>query len=302
LQDRSHLQQRHHPRTRPPFRFYARARLDNPAWSLRDGVQFPLQLAVDRRWSKSVSGIAAAPDGVIVSLGGDWEAFEALQKGRELQVIAAREQFEFVLTGTSVGLAETARCVLKSSQVASKPDPFSVQSDPFGPGAPIYGAEREAQSVRSASSLDRSEMVGFRAAAGLENATLLSDAQLAETLPYAHHGWVIGNVFGAFAEYARDGRTLQQVLAAEIAGISERCEGQVLSRNQSPRPLGDVTMARFAVTCSSPEGAAVVNGVLVLGDANGVLISHFGGVTFTDEIKRADDLVAATVEEIYRDY
>jgi hypothetical protein len=30
--------------------------LTNPAWSLRDGAQFPLELAVDRRWSKSVHG------------------------------------------------------------------------------------------------------------------------------------------------------------------------------------------------------------------------------------------------------
>jgi hypothetical protein len=55
--------------------------LTNPAWTLRDDVQFPLQLAVDRRWSKSVSGTALAPNGVYVSLGDDWEAFEALRGG-----------------------------------------------------------------------------------------------------------------------------------------------------------------------------------------------------------------------------
>jgi hypothetical protein len=272
--------------------------LTNPVWSLRDEVKFPLQLAVDRRWSKSVSGTALAPSSVFVSLGGDWEAFEALRMGRELRVTAARETFEFLLTGTSVSLAEAARCVLQSTQVASRPDPFSVQSDPFGSGATVRSQNSAGSSPTDGTS--RSEIAGFLAAAGLEKAVLLSDVQLAQSLPYAHHGWTIGNTVGAFAEYALDGRTLQQVLAAEIAAISERCEGQVLSGSQPPKPTGEITMGRFALTCTTVDETLVINGILVHGDASVVLIEHLGAAAFTDEIKRADDLVAATIEAVYR--
>ena len=265
--------------------------LTNPRWSLPDEVQFPLQLAVDRRWSKSVSGRGIAPNGVVAYIGDDWQTFEALRVGRELRVVAARETFEFVLKGTSFGLMEAARCVLRNSQVASKPDPFSVQSDPFG-SDPSNGAA-------PAGSLTQSEVAGFLAAAGIENATLMTDAQRQKTVPYAQHAWTLRATIGAFAEYPLEGRSLQQVLAAEIAGLSERCGGRILSGSQPPTRIGDITLARFALTCDFTDGSSVVNGTLVLGDASVAAIEHFGMAAFTDVIKRADDLVAAAVEQAY---
>lgn len=217
--------------------------------------------------------------------------------------MAARETFEFLLTGTSVGLTEAARCVLRSSQVASRPDPFSLQSDPFGTGATVGSPNRATGGTQSSSSTGettRSQVAGFLAAAGLENAILLTDAQRAEAMPYAHYGWTIGNVIGAFGEYELEGRTLQQLLAAEIAGISQECEGQILSGSQPPKRIGDATMARFALSCGTVDGTMIVNGTLVYGSASVAVIEHFGTASSTDAIKRADDLVAATIEEIYR--
>ncbi|HYZ26275.1 MAG TPA: hypothetical protein VE597_05165, partial [Geminicoccaceae bacterium] len=133
----------------------------------------------------------------------------------------------------------------------------------------------------------------------LEDATLMTDAQRQEIVPYAQHGWALGATIGAFAEYPLEGRSLQQVLAAEIAGLSERCEGRILSGSQPPKRIGDVTMARFALSCDTTDGTVIVNGTLVLGDASVAVIEHVGMAASTDAIKRADNLVAAAVEQAY---
>jgi hypothetical protein len=269
--------------------------LTNPAWSLRGDVQFPLELTVDRRWSKSVTGKVVDPSGVFVYIGDDWEAFEALRRGRELRVVAARETFEFLLMGSSYGLAEAARCVLMNSQIAThKADPFSIQSDPFATGASTPSP--------SSAGLTRSEMAGFLAAAGLENATLMTDAQRAEFMPYAQHGWNIGTTFGGFAEYIVQERSLREVLAAEIAGLSQACEGQTFSGSQPPKRIGEVTMVRFGVSCDTSDGPVVMSGTLIQGDASGVVIEHVGSAASPDAVKRADDLIAAALELAYRSY
>jgi hypothetical protein len=154
--------------------------------------------------------------------------------------------------------------------------------------------------ARQQSSTSRSEIAEFLIAAGLESAILMTDAQRAEILPYAHYAWTLGNVIGVFGEYALDGHSLQQVLIAEIANISQECEGRMLSGSQPPKRIGDATMVRFAVSCDTADGTIIVNGTLVHGPAVGTFIEHAGRASFTDEIRRADDLVAATIEGIYR--
>jgi hypothetical protein len=153
--------------------------------------------------------------------------------------------------------------------------------------------------ARQQSFTSRSEIAGFRVAAGLQNAILMTDAQRAEILPYAHHAWTLGNVIGVFGEYALEGHSLQQVLVAEIANISQECEGRILSESQPPQRIGDATMVRFAVSCDTADGTIIVNGTLVHGPATGRFVEHAGRADFKAEIRRADDLVAATMEGIY---
>jgi hypothetical protein len=146
----------------------------------------------------------------------------------------------------------------------------------------------------------RDEIAEFLVAAGLENAKLMTDAQRAEVLPSAHHAWTLGDVIGAFGEYALEGHSLRQVLAMEIANISQGCDGRILSGSQPPKRVGNVTLVRFAVSCDTVDGTIIVNGTLVHGPMNGAFIEHAGKAAFTDEIRRADDLVAATIEEVHR--
>jgi hypothetical protein len=58
----------------------------------------------------------------------------------------------------------------------------------------------------------------------------------------------------------------------------------------------------FAVSCDTTEGPVIVNGTLVLGNASVVTIEHAGMANSKDAVKRADDLVAAALEQMYRSY
>jgi hypothetical protein len=49
------------------------------------------------------------------------------------------------------------------------------------------------------------------------------------------------------------------------------------------------------VSCDSIDGTIIVKGTLVQGDMRVVFIEHAGRAAFADEIKRADDRVAATL-------
>jgi hypothetical protein len=128
----------------------------------------------------------------------------------------------------------------------------------------------------------------------------MTDAQRAKLLPYAQYGWTIGDMFGALAEYPLEGRSLQQVLAAEIAAISQRCEGQILSGSKPPRHLGEIMMTRFVLSCDASDGTVIINGTMVTGNESVAIIEHVGMASSTDSIKRADELVATAIEQAYR--
>jgi hypothetical protein len=146
----------------------------------------------------------------------------------------------------------------------------------------------------------RSEIAEFLVAAGLENARLMADARRTAMLPRAQHAWTLdNNIIGAFGEYLFDGHSLRQVVAAEIANISLGCEGRSLSGSEPPKRIGDATLVRFGVSCDSIDGTIIVKGTLVHGDMRVVFIEHAGRAAFADEIKRADDRIAATLEQIY---
>jgi hypothetical protein len=130
----------------------------------------------------------------------------------------------------------------------------------------------------------------------------MTDAQRAEIMPNVQYGWNTGATIGGFLEYVVEGRTLREVLAAEIAGLSQACEGQTFSGSRPPKRFGEVTMVRFGVSCDTADGPVVISGTLIQGDASGVVIEHVGTAASTEAVKRADDLIAAALELAYRSY
>ena len=272
------------------FRLYVI--LYNPAWSLADGASFPLTLFVDRRWSRSVTGLSVAPDGVIIDLSDDLAAFDTLRRGQMLTVQAARESFEFLLTGTSYALAETAKCVLVNSASIGDSDPFSVNSDPF--------ATRARTTQQSADQITAGEVSAFLASAGIQSATMMTENERKEYLPNMKFAWAAGDHMGGLVQVDLAGRSPRGIVNDEIAGISGVCQGKFGSYIQSEESFGDATLVRFATACNDGQTPFVTAGSLVAGSGAAILFEHIGASSAVAAIKNTDDLVAAAIKTLYQ--
>jgi hypothetical protein len=73
-----------------------------------------------------------------------------------------------------------------------------------------------------------------------------------------------------------------------------------MSGSHPSKRIGDAMMARFALSCKTVDETIIVNGTLVHGRASVAFIEHAGAVASIDAIKRADELVAAAIEQVYR--
>jgi hypothetical protein len=115
----------------------------------------------------------------------------------------------------------------------------------------------------------------------------------------AQYGWQLGDSIGIFAAYPRDKRTPQEVVAAEIAGISKECAGRFFSGNE-PKQVGTVTIVRIALTCTDIREPWLAKGTLVIGDDAMIIVDHFAPTSEDEIVSRADDLVAKNMERLYR--
>lgn len=266
--------------------------LYNTAWLLADGATFPLTLFVDRRWSRTVTGSSVSPNGVFIDLGDDVAAFDTLRRGQQLTVQAARESFEFLLTGTSYALAQAAKCALVNSADMGGNDPFSVNSDPF--------------SATTRTTQQRSDQItagvvsAFLSSAGIQSANMMSDDEREEYLPNMKFAWTAGEHVGGLVQAELAGRSPRGIVNDEIAGLSKICQGKFASYVQSEEELGDATLVRFLTACNDVQTPFVVAGSLVAGSGAAMLFEHLGPSSALAAIKDTDDLVAAAIKTLYQ--
>jgi hypothetical protein len=74
-------------------------------WNLGANRKYDLTLQVDRSWRKVVEGISKR-EGVLVHLGHDREALDALKFGKVFYVETARSTFQFPLAGSAAAITK----------------------------------------------------------------------------------------------------------------------------------------------------------------------------------------------------
>lgn len=264
----------------------------NDNWQIPEGSEFSLRMSVDQRWSKSVTGFATSGDSVFVALGQDYEAFEALQRGRELVIDAARETFRFGLQGSSRALMAAAQCVFERIEVAST-DPFSSQTNPFtGSGS---SASRGGSSQRN-SGIEEGAVAALLLASGLDAAEMLPEWERRDLFPNAHYAWRVGNVYGVLVSGLRSGLTPEELVAAEIAALARTCTGRFANGTVPAEMADDVLVKRFFMTCLNQEDSFAISATLVIGADDFALFEHVGALEIQAEVAEVDERVAKTLQ------
>lgn len=291
--------------------------LGNSGWRLTPGSEFPLTLSVDERWSRDVVASATDETGVIVSLGDDWEAYDALRRGRDLIVEARRQTFAFGLKGSAAALTEAARCVMDRTQAAGG-DPFSIdgggndsgaggQGDPFGAGgggmesgfgAKGGGRRTTALGAKGDAVPPRNSLASLLAVAGLDDVHLLSEAELQQDFPYADEAWSTGNVYGMLFAYVNEGQSAVDVARYQVDWMRENCrgrfDGEVTSRRSGS------TFEPYVARCDAVkmDDSYVVYGIALV-TAEGLLAFEHVGYPEDDTAVAA---VAAKVAAVLARY
>jgi hypothetical protein len=267
--------------------------LENPNWELQKDREFPIHIQVDNHWEKSLTGRATDQHTVAMFLGTDLGALDALRFGQELELYAARDTLNFLLTGTSLALAQTAKCILQNTQSASQRDPFSVNTDPFGSEPANTSAATDTAHTTAA------ELTGFLTGAGLGEVRMMSDADRKKNFPNAQLAWTSGQVFGLYTEFSLNGRTAEQAVAQELGSLLEICHNKSAGGNTANEPLGHARLIRFVAACDDSDNSWVVSGTTIIGDQTGVLIEQLGTKEDAPLVTHADDLVADEVRQLY---
>lgn len=106
--------------------------LSDPRWKLAQYEVYLLTVSVDRLWSKQAEGRVVL-NSVVVDLGRDLHAWDALRRGRRLKVVTQAHRFSFVLDGSARALSRLERCFVEHSDAErqAERDPFAGSANPF---------------------------------------------------------------------------------------------------------------------------------------------------------------------------
>jgi hypothetical protein len=143
-------------------------------------------------------------------------------------------------------------------------------------------------------------MAGFLTGMGLEDIKLLSDAERRRFFPNAQYAWRTGPIFGVFVEAGLNGRTVDETIGDEIQGLLQACNGKFASAKNASHDIGTVHMVRFATACEASGSSFIINGTMIVGNEDLILIEHIGEKELAASVIDADDLVSNGFEKIYR--
>lgn len=206
--------------------------LSEPRWQLDQYETYPLTVSVDRLWSQRLEGRAVLHS-VVVDLGQDLRAWDALRRGRRLSVVTQEQRFSFVLDGSAGALDRLEQCFRDHSGLVLRAErnPFVGDANPFvatpaPEGSPAGGRP-------SQPSMQRAQLSGLlQKVVGVE----FWVKPAAEVDPDFQFDYLYGVgdlLVGWYVEVMSDGRSAERVLADVFASLEQSCPGPFVSGQRS---------------------------------------------------------------------
>lgn len=243
---------------------------------LETGARYELQVRIDDRIDRDITGFAAEPGVLVVPLGEDEAIYRALGGGARLFIKGPNDAVAFSLVDSADALRVLAECVAEGAGRAAtqnkRRSPETHQATMPALAAILSQAGLNVDAIRS-----------------LSNRT--GDGRY--TMDYA---WRLDGFYGGAAEIDQDA-DLEVVFGAFVDRLQSRCSGRV-SRQLSPvERVGPLRATRAVIECREilPPGYAAV---FAYADGRVVtIILHEGDVSDKAEIEAATDAVAAVIRD-----
>jgi hypothetical protein len=229
---------------------------EHPDWRLKVGDAYPVVLEVDQALSESYQAVAYAETGVDIGFETAGTLLDTLRYGQRMRVLAQRESFSFLLTGTKAALKKLQDCYDQNGRTVTAANPFGKTS-----GANPFAAPSAGEAAGVAPTSPDNAAFRHRAAAIFEAALhlprmsqfkVLHGAAIPEWLHDSDLAWTAGSSYGGL--YADLGDVALEEESARItADDSKLCEGDVASAAVNEEIDNGLVVRRLAVSCLDPE-------------------------------------------------
>jgi hypothetical protein len=202
--------------------------LSDPRWQLTQYETYPLTVSIDRLWSQRLEGRAVLHS-VVVDLGQDLRAWDALRRGRRLSVVTEARRFSFVLDGSARALDRLEQCFREHSRATRQAgrNPFAGEANPFiatpAPARPPAGARPPQPSMQ------RAQLSGLlQKVVGVEFwVRPATDVDPEFQFDYLYG---VGDLLvGWYVEAMPDGRSAERVLTDVLENLEQSCAGPFVS-------------------------------------------------------------------------
>ena len=210
--------------------------LSDPRWTLAQYEVYDLTLSVDRLWSQRVEG-RVVEHSVVVDLGQDLRAWDALRRGRRLKVVTSAQTFVFVLDGSARALDRLEQCHRDHSGLVlqAERNPFAGNSNPFemAPGAQTSPAPPQQGGRPPRPSMRLAQLSGLlEKVVGVE--FWVKPATEVDPSFRFDYLYGVGDLLvGWYVEAMPDGRSAERVLADVFTNLEQTCSGSFVSGQRS---------------------------------------------------------------------
>ena len=214
--------------------------LNDPRWQLGQYDSYPMTVSVDRLWSQRVEGRAVLHS-VVVDLGQDLRAWDALRRGHQLSVVTEVQRFSFVLDDSARALDRLEQCFRDHSGAVlqAQRNPFSGSANPFAAAPapqtspqtppPTSSRNEPETATRRRPSMQLDQLSGLlERVVGVEfwvRPAAEVDASLDIDYIYGVGELLTGFYWEAFAE----GRSAERILADALTDLQDGCSGPYVS-------------------------------------------------------------------------
>lgn len=228
--------------------------LYNDNWELPAGTSYSVFAAIDRRWSRDITGDAYSTTAINFRLGHDVDAVEAFRLGNRLTIDAAEETFRFDLSGTNAVITALQNC--HKSHIRGSRD--IAGASPQDSAAPS-GTETDVGSWTFYERVDDPDF-DFVSIRSLMTEFVSPSAEIRE--PGADDSWshfliddprAPGWLLGSYTEIRIFSVTLDRAILLFTLKNEQMCGGTAHSRFLTPIEIDDFTVAAVFTECNDND-------------------------------------------------
>ncbi len=249
----------------------------------------PMNVSIDKAYSKDVVAIAANPELLLLPMHQDKELYAALRSGKSISLTGKEDATKFALKHTSDALKRLQTCVDVGTGKVKMP------AEASGKAASASGGKKGKQPAFPPSLKGLLVKAGFK---DLELVTITDPSKAP-----VDYGWKTNGLFGGMRErQVPPDATIEKMTDIMEAGYKKQCTGSFTINKGAIENYSGIDVRTMNVGCNMKEHNAYVALLIYLTDNHlFTMFMHEGDGNNKEAANKARDSIAVLIRELAKE-